>query len=76
MQATQITEGWGAMYLSDIDPDDDSIGDIYYLSKGRKPKSPEAWKIYWYGRADDGESLELLGDNTSAGASHQNLKVN
>ena len=67
MQATQITEGWGAMYLSDIDPDDDSIGDIYYLSKGRKPKSPEAWKIYWYGRADDGESLELLGDNTSAG---------
>ena len=64
--SAEVQEGWGAVDISDFDSDD-PIGDIYYLSKGGKPKVTDNWKLYWYGKADDGESLELLGNNDSPG---------
>ena len=67
LSSTQVAEGWGANYISDTDPNDSPIGDIYYLSKGGKPKTADYWKLYWYGTADDGESLELLGNNETPG---------
>ena len=53
-------EGWGALQVDDDDPEG-NIGDIYYFTKCGKPNEVKNWKLYWYIKTDDGESLELQG---------------
>ena len=51
---------WGALQVDDDDPEG-NIGDIYYFTKCGKPKQVDSWKLYWFVRADDGETLDLQG---------------
>ena len=60
-----LDSGWGATQPDDDDPDG-PIGDIYYFVK-RTPKDPANWLLYWYERADDGQSLFIQGCSETAG---------
>ena len=59
-----LNEGWGALQVDNDDPQG-NIGDIYYFTKGRKPREASSWRLYWYTKTEDGQSLELQGWNLS-----------
>ena len=59
-----LNEGWGALQVDNDDPQG-NIGDIYYFTKGSKPKEASSWRLYWYTKTEDGQSLELQGWNLS-----------
>ena len=53
--------GWAATEAPDTDSLTGNIGDIYYFDKGRSPKDPRSWHLYWFQVADDGASLLAQG---------------